>query len=772
MSARTWTFCAGLPLFRNVEDFKKSVYWAFTAFEQSNWHPLSWLSHMLDVEIYQHWAGWHHITNIILHSLNTLLLFALFWRMTGKPWRCAAVAAMFAVHPMHVESVAWVAERKDVLSTFFGLLTLHAYVTYSRAARFSGGFLLCSACLAAIVGMLGWLWYYQCFWWLQQVISFQTHQIRAIPDGYEALVHTGQEFGGFAALFLLSLGAVCAYAASSGRTSLLRFCSILLAFAVVGLGVLARLWSLQSFGGPEAHQWTNWFCGAVAALGVAGGVAAAVQRRYAMAAQCGVFAASVAALMLVLHWIQWVPSSPPGPPAWYNNPFQTIVERTWCTEFAVAIFVVIGSAAVDAVTARRTNLWLFGLVFALYVVGLLAKPMLVTLPFVMLLLDFWPLGRMDAGEERAAERPAPPADAARMARRRTRQKRTKPAPAFVQPSSASTVPIFPLIGRIAMLCVEKAPLFALAAVSSVVTPIAQSHGGSMASSNDLPIEFRLQNSTQSYAAYIGRMFWPGKMMSLHLLLSDKNGRPYVEQSMFWLGVVVFVVLTSVAVVAFFLGRRYITFGWAWYVGILVPVIGFVQVGEQAMADRYTYVSYVGLFIAIVWGIGDLLDSFPRWPRLLVSCMAGSLAGVLLFIKLIFSIDWFINWIVSINRIVAGYDRLVLAIAIAAIVCVSCVAGAASAFVCWVILPILARLARLALRRSVIAAATACIFVSWISWTNYQCQTWHDREVHLRHALEVEPDNWNMLNNLGVHLWKSAQEEDRLAAKAEADRQDR
>ena len=163
----------GLPLFTNFDDFKKSVYWAFTAFEQSNWHPLTWLSHMLDVQIYQHWAGGHHITNIILHSLNTVLLFALFWRMTGKSWRSAAVAAMFAVHPMHVESVAWVAERKDVLSTCLGLMTLHAYVTYTRQARFGGGFVLFSAIFSAIIGMLGWLWYNQCFWYMQQVVWFQ-----------------------------------------------------------------------------------------------------------------------------------------------------------------------------------------------------------------------------------------------------------------------------------------------------------------------------------------------------------------------------------------------------------------------------------------------------------------------------------------------------------------------------------------------------------------------------------------------------------------------
>ena len=124
----------GLPLFTDFHVFKASVYWAFTAFEQSNWHPLTWLSHMLDVQLYGLEAGGHHVTNVIFHVSNTLLLFWLLRTMTGRSWWSAAVAALFAVHPMHVESVVWVAERKDMLSTFLGLLTLLAYVRYSRKA--------------------------------------------------------------------------------------------------------------------------------------------------------------------------------------------------------------------------------------------------------------------------------------------------------------------------------------------------------------------------------------------------------------------------------------------------------------------------------------------------------------------------------------------------------------------------------------------------------------------------------------------------------------
>ena len=381
--------------------------------------------------------------------------------------------------------------------------------------------------------------------------------------------------------------------------------------------------------------------------------------------------------LLVLNWIQLAPPKSAAVSAWYDNPFQTVVERTWCCEFAVAIFVVFGSLAIDVVSGRRTNLGLFCVVFLLYMLGLLAKPMLVTLPFVMLLLDYWPLRRVDPPLASEEEKPAPAvADPARNARRRARERRRPPVPAYLQASSARTSQeSYRTITRLMMLVVEKAPLFALAAISSVVTPIAQSHGGSMASANDLSPVFRLQNSIKSFSVYIGKMFWPGKMMSLHLIAQDKNQQPYVEPEFFLLGVAVVVVLTAVAIAAFFLGRRYITFGWLWYVGLLVPVIGFVQVGEQRWADRYTYVPYVGLFVAIVWTIGELIDRFPRWRPTLHFATAGG---------------------------------------------------------------------------------AVILLASWTSWTNYQIQTWSDVETHLVHALDVEPDNWNMLNNHGVYLWKEAQ----------------
>jgi hypothetical protein len=115
----------------------ENVKWAFQAGYASNWHPLTWVSHMLDVQLFGLKPGWHHLGNLVLHTANTLLLFLVLQRMTGAAWRSALVAALFAVHPLHVESVAWVSERKDVLSAFFFMLTLWAYCRYAQQRRTS-----------------------------------------------------------------------------------------------------------------------------------------------------------------------------------------------------------------------------------------------------------------------------------------------------------------------------------------------------------------------------------------------------------------------------------------------------------------------------------------------------------------------------------------------------------------------------------------------------------------------------------------------------------
>lgn len=332
--------------------------WAFTAFQSANWHPLTWLSHMLDVQLFGLNAGRHLYTNLAFHILNTLLLFLALRRMTGAIWRSALVAALFAVHPLHVESVAWVSERKDVLSTFFWLLTLWAYARY-------------------------------------------------------------------------------------------------------------------------AEQTASW-------------------GRY--------------------------------------------------------VLVVVSLA-----------------------LGLMAKPMLVTLPFVLLLLDYWPLNRL----------------------------RWEPAEGL----KSLLVKALPLVR-------EKLPLFALVVASSVVTYFAQQYGGAVKSLTRFPLSLRLSNVAVSYVSYIGKMLWPGNLAVYYPYERTLHPVKAIGAALLLLS------LTALAIYAA-RRRRYFLTGWLWYLGTLVPVIGLVQVGEQALADRYTYVPLIGLFVIIVWGAADALEK-SRWRQGVTAFAAGIL----------------------------------------------------------------------------------------------------------------------------------------------------
>ena len=318
------------------------VVWAFTSTHAANWHPLTWLSHMLDVQLYGMKAGRHHLTNLLFHILNTLLLFFVFKRMTGGLWHSAVVAALFALHPIHVESVAWVSERKDVLSTFFWMLTMGAYVLYVE------------------------------------------------------------------------------------RPGFLRYLPILLFF----------------------------------------------------------------------------------------------------------------------------------------ILGLMAKPMLVTLPFVLLLLDYWPLNRFQFGHENGS----------------------------IAIQRKSVV--------IRLIC-EKTPLFALAAVSCIVTLLAQQNFGAIGSFDTYSFGFRISNTMISYASYIGKMIWPYNLAVFYPHPHTISWPMLICSSLFFLSVFFLAIKTLKA-------HPWFAVGWLWYVVTLVPVIGLVQVGSQAMADRYTYVPLIGIFIIIAWGIPELM----------------------------------------------------------------------------------------------------------------------------------------------------------------------
>jgi Flp pilus assembly protein TadD len=359
----------------------RGVVWAFTTMDAANWHPFTWLSHMLDCQLYGLNPAGHHLTNLVFHIVSTLLLFFVLERMTGRVWTSGFVAALFALHPLHVESVAWAAERKDVLSTFFWMLTMWMYVRYVE------------------------------------------------------------------------------------KPGLKRYLAVCLCFAL----------------------------------------------------------------------------------------------------------------------------------------GLLSKPMLVTLPFVLLLLDYWPLGRFQFGEgvvHYEAERSTKPDD------RKTSALR--------------------LIG-------EKVPLFLLSALSSIVTVVAQQRGGAVISVETYSIGSRIANALLSYTTYIEKMLWPSHLAIFY---------PYLDTFPTWKVVGSGLLLTGLSVLVIFSARRrpYLLVGWLWYLGTLVPVIGLVQVGSQAMADRYTYVPLIGLFIIVAEGVSDLLGRW-RHRRVVLSIVAGLLISILMILTTFQARHW-------------------------------------------------------------------------------------------------------------------------------------
>jgi tetratricopeptide (TPR) repeat protein len=346
----------------------ENLRWAWTSFECANWHPLTWMSHQLDCQLFDLKPRYHHFVNLFWHIANTVGLYLVLRRMTGEDWRPALVAALFGLHPLHVESVAWVAERKDVLSTFFFILALGAYARYA---------------------------------------------------------------------------------------------------------------------------------------------------------------------------------------AWPS----------------VGRYLVVATA------------------FAL---GLLSKPMVVTLPCVLLLLDYWPLRRTPLSS-----------------------------------AESSNAPHFASAGWVKLI-LEKVPLLALSAASCVVTMHAQVRA--MRPGEHLSLGFRLGNAAVAYATYLRKMVWP---VDLAILYWHPGRRLPISHAV--IAAVVLAVLTLLAV-ALVRRRPAVLVGWLWYLGTLVPAIGIVQVGFQAMADRYTYIPLVGIFIALAWCISPLPESRP-----LARFLTATMASVLLLIYV--SLTW-------------------------------------------------------------------------------------------------------------------------------------
>ena len=239
--------------------------------------------------------------------------------------------------------------------------------------------------------------------------------------------------------------------------------------------------------------------------------------------------------------------------------------------------------------------------------GLMAKPMLVTLPFVLLLLDYWPLGRLEL-KKLPQETPKP---SLFVPQKRNREGKTLSVQASAGPTRWAL--IRPLLA-------EKFPLFILVALSSIVTYLAQYRGGAVQAIETLPLASRLANASISYVAYIAKMLWPKDLAVLYPL---REGLALGKAA----GAMAILFGLTVLAVRMPRKRAYATVGWFWYLGTLVPVIGIVQVGSQAMADRYTYIPFIGLFIIVAWGMPDIVKRWPHRKAVLIALPALCLLGL-------------------------------------------------------------------------------------------------------------------------------------------------
>lgn len=344
-----------------------TVAWAFTTFDDNNWHPVTWMSHALDSQFFHLSPAGPHDVNVVLHLINVVLLFWVLWKATGYAGRSLMVAALFALHPINVESVAWIAERKTMLSMLF---------------------------------------------------------------------------------FLLALGAYRGYAYKPGKA------------------------------------------------------------RYILVA-------------------------------------------------------------------------------LLFVLGLMAKPQAITLPFVLLLWDYWPLGRLRLGSRESGS---------------------------VSQTDMPSRSLYQLVK-------EKIPLFVICLIDAYVTMKAQKVGRPVY----WPFTFRvrLENTIVSYARYVQKMFWPLKLAPMYL-------HPGNSIRLWQVFVALIFLLGASALVVVLWRRRYLAVGWLWFLGTMVPMIGLVQVGEQAMADRYAYLPFIGLFIMVCWGLEDWAEQ----RKVPIAVLAGASVVVLMALSVV------------------------------------------------------------------------------------------------------------------------------------------
>jgi protein O-mannosyl-transferase len=399
--------------------------WAFFNLhgQHTYWHPLTWVSHMLDCQLFGMNAGAHHLVNVVFHIANALLVFLLLNRMTGFVWRSAMVAALFGLHPLQVDTVAWVTERKNVLSSLFWLLTMLAYVRYVEEER---------------------------------------------------------------------KNAEC---------------------------------RMQNAAGPS------------------------------------------------------------------EAPESRATRKASRFTFHVSRYYL--------------------LAFCLFALGLMCKPALVTLPFVLLLMDFWPLRRLEwtRGIEAGGSSPQPsPKPGGAQNEALLRQSRR---PAEVGSSG-------PRIASVWWLILEKVPLLVLAAASCLATTAAHQELRILEASN-MPLVWRVENAVVAYVRYLGKTVWPE-----HLAV-------FYPHPGAWPALAVtgsLLVLIGLCGLVLWQMRRapYLVTGWLWFLGALVPMIGIVQAGAQAMADRFAYVPLIGLFIMIVWGLADLTTGWKGRNKILTTASVLALGG--------------------------------------------------------------------------------------------------------------------------------------------------
>ncbi len=244
---------------------------------------------------------------------------------------------------------------------------------------------------------------------------------------------------------------------------------------------------------------------------------------------------------------------------------------------------------------ERPKLNRYLLVLLFFTLGLLSKPMLVTLPFVLFLLDYWPLRRFQFGQSSG----------------NSKSPTSKP----INPSNQRST--------VLRLVREKGPFFILCAISSILTIFAQQKGGAVMSLENYPIESRIANALVSYVSYIEKMIWPRHLAVFY---------PHQEMLPIWkiVGSGLLLVGVSVLVIRAVRKHPYLVVGWFWYLGTLIPVIGLVQVGSQAMADRYTYVPLIGLFIMMAWGVPDILAGW-RFRKVVLSVSTGLLLSLLMVV---------------------------------------------------------------------------------------------------------------------------------------------